>query len=271
MELRARASAALQAIEDATAERIADVIDHVISALAAYLEANPEADPVNLAEVLSALIEQGAQAGADFMVPMAETVIDVSSTTQARISSMFGVTTANEAVMSAAVWSDQYRLDLLREGHQLWYERIKNDALHPKGALRDAMEAANVWGESLNDAATRLVRADPGFTRLPPLSMDPMARARMIVRTESTRFDNAVSVSMAEQSGLTKFLNIGVGDKRQSDICQKASLAGPRTVEEWKQAEGMAPRHPNCRCSMIGVDDGFSPSKEQKQKSGVVA
>lgn len=271
LELRRRASVALQGVEDAASDAVSALIQTVINAMIAYLEANPSDTVDDLMEILSAVINDGALRAADAMVAMGADVIDVSAAAQAASSELMGITTANEINAAVDIWTNQNRVALLQEGHQLWYQKLKQDALHPGGVLRSSLEAANVWGESMNDAADRLIEADPDFSSFPPLDMDPIARARMIVRTESTRFDNAVSVSLAESVGITDFVNVGVGDERQSDICQGATEQGPMSLDEWKSSPwGVAPRHPNCRCAMVGVGAEFDASDTQKRNAGVM-
>lgn len=269
--LRRRANESLQAIENATAESVADVVNLVITRLVAYLEASPDADAEEMVTVLSDLIEDGAARGADFMVAMGDQILDTSTTAQAQVASRLGVTTANEAITSAAIWSDEHRIELLSDAHRRWYGRLKNEALHPGGALREALEGANVWGDSMREAAQKLIKADPDLSSFPPLAMDVEARARMIIRTESTRFDTAVSVGIAEDSGLTHFVNAGIGDTRQSDVCERASKMRPMTIEEWAASDvGPPPRHPNCRCVLIGVPTGYRATQAEKERAGVL-
>lgn len=293
LELRRRASEALQGIEDAAAELVSEVVDQVIGTLAAYLETNPEAPAAELMDVLAALIQDGAQRGADLMVNMGSQVIDVALKTQMEVFTRLGVTTANELVTSVTLWSDAYKFDLLREGHQEWYGRLKNEVLHPGGSLRESLEAANVWGDSMTEAAKRLIAADPELSNFPPRDMDPLTRAKQIIRTESTRFDTAVSVSLSESIGIDRFISVGVGDTRQSDECWLASQAEPMTLEAWAtysasavretpwrkkvktklvSAEniGASPRHPNCRCALVGVGDEYNASESTLQEAGVI-
>jgi hypothetical protein len=129
---------------------------------------------------------------------------------------------------------------------------------------------AKAAGGSLRDAVNRMLELDPKLSRL-PLVDQPIAiraRAARVVRTETGRVDNAVSVGFAEAAGVDEFVNLGVRDTRQSEECRIASGAPKMTIEKWRRfySDGLyigpAPRHPNCRCRMAGVPGKYEPSAE---------
>jgi hypothetical protein len=173
---------------------------------------------------------------------------------------------------AAQSFEAEFRRDLITDGHAAWYKRLSTEALNPRGPMREVIDSVGVAGESWSTAAKRLANADPEFSYLPERNIDAYARAREIVRTETTRIDNAVSVGFAESGGLTKFVNVGVGDERQAKECFEASTSEPMTIEQWNSSKLHAPpRHPNCRCILLGVYTGFAPDESTLQDAGVIA
>jgi hypothetical protein len=75
-----------------------------------------------------------------------------------------------------------------------------------------------------------------------------------------------------------KFVNLGVGDSRQSDICAFATKQKPLTIAQWRalsfegEVVGMAPRHvANCRCLMIGAPPDYADIVDaQLEAAGVL-
>lgn len=85
--------------------------------------------------------------------------------------------------------------------------------------------------------------------------INPEAFGRAVTRTAFNEISNAASVRLGAEAGLDHYINIGVADDRQSDICYAASQRGPRTLQEWSRSkEGAPPRHVlNCRCTLQAV------------------
>lgn len=90
-------------------------------------------------------------------------------------------------------------------------------------------------------------------------------RADMIARTETIRAHAEGQLDAMEQLGVTE-LGVMVewaatGDRRTCELC--SSLEG--IVVKLKEARGMIPRHPNCRCAFTPANLG---EDETKQKRG---
>lgn len=85
------------------------------------------------------------------------------------------------------------------------------------------------------------------------LNADDFARA--FTRTKLTEIANVAGVRAAQAAGLTQFVNLGIPDDRQSDICRAASEAGAMTLDEWDASEwGRPTRHVfNCRCDLVAI------------------
>jgi hypothetical protein len=184
---------------------------------------------------------------------------------------------------------------MLTSGHARWYDVLRSTALHPESALRAGLAEAKLWGSSVSEAAKVMIKIDPLLESLPPIdsTISALDRAKMIVRTESARIDNAVAVGLAETSGMTRFVNIGLPDERQSDECWQADLAKPMTIAEWnsktlpaavrhepwrkrvkshlvpEQVGHVSPRHPNCRCYMQGVPEPAEKIKSPKETGAI--
>lgn len=117
--------------------------------------------------------------------------------------------------------------------------------------LRSEMLRGRALGLSWHDLAqqiqTPLGDLDLGLS-------NPEAFANSFARSALTDMATQESIQAAREVGIEKFVNIGVGDERQSDICAEASQQPPMTVEEWAASEwGLPSRHPNCRCDLGGV------------------
>lgn len=95
------------------------------------------------------------------------------------------------------------------------------------------------------------------------------AFARGFTRAKLTEIANAASTRSASMAGITKFVNIGVPDDRQSDECAAASQYEAMTIEEWQASgEGPPPRHVlNCRCLLSGVPVELEETVEQYQEA----
>lgn len=96
-------------------------------------------------------------------------------------------------------------------------------------------------------------------------------RAKTIARTETVRAHAEGALLAMEYLGVTK---IGVmvewstaGDGRVCPLC--SSLAG--IVIPIKQAHGLFPRHPNCRCSPIPANVGEDTSEQKRTRDRIRA
>lgn len=94
--------------------------------------------------------------------------------------------------------------------------------------------------------------------------MHPEAFARAFARTSLGELSAAESIAEGHEIGLRWFVNIGVPDDRQSEICADACAQQPKTIEEWRvwrrnpadpsNDGGLPKRHvSNCRDEMVGV------------------
>lgn len=272
LDIRAHASAVLQESENSAADLIASLVQRTLDDLAVYIERNPTLNVDAALQALATAIDHVTEGATDIMLALAEEAFDVALVSGAAALNEFGVMSPDVIEAAARSFEADFRNDLITEGHAAWYERLSTEALNPRGPMRDVIDGVSVAGESWSDAAKRLANADPAFSYLPTRNIDAYARAREIVRTESTRIDNAVSVGFSESAGIKTFQNIGVGDTRQSKICRDASNEDPKSIEEWGRSRfGAPPRHPNCRCILLGVYTGFAPDESTLQDAGVIA
>jgi len=86
--------------------------------------------------------------------------------------------------------------------------------------------------------------------RIPPEDF-----ARAFIRTKSGELYQDAGLKIAMDAGLDQFVNLGVPDNRQSEVCFLASQAGAHTLEWWEASEfGPPKRHVfNCRCHLQAV------------------
>lgn len=295
IEIRTQANAVLQDLEDRAGQLIAAIVQRALDDLATFIERNPSLSVDAALGALSQVIDHVATTGSAIMARVLEEAFDASLVAATEAARVFGVLTPGVIEATAQAFEAGFRRDLISAGYSNWYSRLTGEALSPNGPLRSAIESVSVGGESWSVAAKRLASEDPLFQGLPLREIDPLARAREIVRTETTRIDNAVSVGFAEKAGMDKFTNVGVGDTRQSDECWLASDASPMTIEEWNtkrlpgkvryqpwrkvvkehfveaQVVHTAPRHPSCRCILLGVHTGFNPSAETLAEAGAIS
>ena len=89
--------------------------------------------------------------------------------------------------------------------------------------------------------------------------LGPDAFADAFVRTQFGQLHNDFSTALANEAGLDKYVNIGVPDDAQSEICNEASQLSPMTLEEWEASSvGRPTRHVfNCRCILQAVPDSM--------------
>lgn len=278
-QIRREAQALLQRMETETAAQVAALIQGVLDRLMVEIETAPNVDA--LLRAVSQLLDYGARGGADLMAALATNTFDVSLVTALTThGEMFGQSQRTLANL-ARTFDATYRRDLITAGHANWYRRLADSPLKPASALRDALIDVRVNGGSLRTAVRQMIAADPALDRLPlsQQAISTLARARAVIRTETTRLDNAVSVGFAEAAGVELFANLGVGDDRQSDVCHIACASKPRTIEGWRHFYfrgvyiGPPPRHvANCRDSLQGVPSrGYDPSDALLIQAGVLS
>lgn len=83
--------------------------------------------------------------------------------------------------------------------------------------------------------------------------MNKYAFSDAFTRTKLTEISNDAAIGMAADAGVDTFINLGVPDDRQSDICAEADGLGALTLAEWDASgPGRPPRHVfNCRCTLL--------------------
>ena len=119
--------------------------------------------------------------------------------------------------------------------------------------LQAQFTRAAATGQSWTDTA-RAITDDLGRLDIAG-RVNPEDFARAFVRTKLTELYNDAGLEIAHDAGIDKFVNVGVPDDRQSEICYLASQVPAQTLEEWERSEfGVPPRHVmNCRCTLVAV------------------
>jgi hypothetical protein len=165
-----------------------------------------------------------------------------------------------------------FRPDLVTESYNSWIRRVPSQVTGADRELRDVIARSVANGTDYRAAAKdflerstfektfttagQYLRNDVRIQNLPLIQQKiaPLQRAIRVMRTEMTRLDNMAGITFAESAGLDSFVNIGVGDERQSEICADATMQDPMSLADWRNSEwGLAPRHPYCRCYMQAV------------------
>lgn len=120
-------------------------------------------------------------------------------------------------------------------------------------ALRNKFIDAHARGLAWHDLAEE-IKDDLGRLNIAG-RMDAETFAKGYARAKLTEAANDASIGAATAAGIDNFINIGVSDHRQSEICRGASAQEPMTKAEWEASEwGRPPRHVlNCRCDLAGV------------------
>jgi hypothetical protein len=78
--------------------------------------------------------------------------------------------------------------------------------------------------------------------------------AEVFARTKVAEIDNMASRQLGEDLGMTLYINCGVCDDGQSEICYDACNAGAMSLEDWAASEYGEPlRHVGCRDSLVPV------------------
>lgn len=263
--------------EDAATQEIARLALNILDQMQAAVASTDDIDA--LLNAIHTMLVGAENQAADVMVGMASGVWDVSLGTTVESLSTFGLVSPRVLASLAQTFNASYRAELLTAGHAEWYDKLSETALRPASALRESLIEVKARGGSVGDAVRVMLEQDPQLAELPlidqPIALT--ARASRVVRTESTRVDNAVSVGFGEAAGAKTYANLGVGDTRQSKQCAIATKAKPLTIAEWRTfySEGLyigtAPRHVNCRCRLIGVPSAYEPSDQLLIEAGVLS
>jgi len=222
---------------------------------------------------LRQLLDAASSGTANIMAQLASDTFDISLDVNWQSANTFGVYSRRAAIQAALQFEGQWRTDLISHAWEDWYTRIQSSALETGSGLRAAVESVAVNGGDLRSAVKQFIQDDPILEGLPKIrqNIGIEARARRVVRTESARIDNAVSVGFSESAGITEFVNVGVGDTRQSTICIEATKQPAMTLNEWRGSRwGIAPRHPNCRCQMMGVPGEYKFTTDELEEYGAI-
>jgi len=209
-----------------------------------------------------------------FLLATNDSILDVSLSMKAEGLASFGIVTPRRILALSQQFNADFRPDLRSDAYNRWIRRIPKESLSPESALRDALAEAVSTGKSSKDVvadflarskfdkefktAGQFLRSDVAFKNLPVIQQKiaPLFRALRVMRTEMGRLDNVAGITFDQAAGLDYFINLGIGDDRQSEICADATLQDPMTLAEWGASEWeIAPRHPYCRCAMYGVPD----------------
>jgi len=244
----------LSSIEDMAARRLAqllmDLEREIATALQRGLAGPASAGRMReLINEINGIFESGILQQADWMqreIPRA--VQGLFKLEQAQLGATgFSLETIRDS-WNAWGQTDKY-VELLNEGYRNWWTQVlqRNEAY--QSMLQGELTRGMALGLDHRTIANALI--DRG--RVIGVEMgNPEVWARRLVRTETTRLQNDISVSFSEEMGLTLFWNLGIADERQSDICAEASEQEPMTMDEWAASEwGLPPRHPNCRCDLL--------------------
>jgi hypothetical protein len=255
--LRAEALAALDSIEQATARLIIEEVVRATTAIVGMVEANINADSLILS--VEKVLSRALSRVDTYMLGAFTATADLSLMTTLRQIDSFRTIPPNVIEELALNFNTELRGELMNEARENWIRALSDHALRPASGLREALAEAVVQGVSIKRAAETFLRHE-GLADLPATTrrINDAARATAVVRTELTNIDAAVSIRFAEAAGITRFINLGVGDERQSEICGEATRQPPMTRLEWIASKyGLPARHVNCRCSCAPVPEGI--------------
>lgn len=129
-------------------------------------------------------------------------------------------------------------------------------------ALQAQFTRAAATGQSWTDTA-RAISDDLGNLDIAG-RMNPEDFSKAFTRTKLTELYNDAGIELSKKAGIELFVNVGVPDERQSEICFRASQIPAQSLEAWEQSEfGVPPRHVmNCRCSLVGVPSDLDTRQE---------
>lgn len=82
----------------------------------------------------------------------------------------------------------------------------------------------------------------------------PRNRAEMIARTELSWAYTDGALSAYREIGMPRVQLLAIMDNRTCELCAEAH----ERIFPLAEAENLAPRHPNCRCTFVGVWDGLN-------------
>lgn len=271
IQLRLQAQTLAAILEDDAGRRVAALVERSINAM--LRDAVNARDPIELLAQLRNTLDVASTGSANIMANLAADTFDISLDVNWKSTEVFGVMSQRAAIQAALQFENTMRADLISAAWSDWYTRIQSSALETGSGLRAAVEHVAVNGGSLNEAVKQFIQDDPILQGLPKIrqNIGIEARARRVVRTESARIDNAVSIGFSESAGISQFVNVGVGDSRQSEICREATVQPAMTLDEWRVSQwGLAPRHPNCRCQMMGVPGEYKFTDAELDEYGAI-
>lgn len=137
--------------------------------------------------------------------------------------------------------------------------------------LQARFTRAAVTGESWSNVAKSVTSDVASLDIQGRMNSEDYARA--FVRTKFTELSTDAGLEIAREAGLDLFVNVGVPDSRQSQICFEASQEGPHTLEWWESSQyGVPPRHVmNCRCTLLAVPKGTTVKQNNPKFEEVAA
>lgn len=140
---------------------------------------------------------------------------------------------------------------LMARWGELWNDRMANAV----GSVQEKFVEGIARGQSWLDISQAITSDVGGLDIIGEMAADDWARG--FTRAKMTEMAVAAGTRSAIEAGITRFINIGVPDDRQSEECEHASAQEPMTLEEWgASSEGPPPRHVfNCRCDLGGVPE----------------
>ncbi|KKN70640.1 hypothetical protein LCGC14_0429130 [marine sediment metagenome] len=131
--------------------------------------------------------------------------------------------------------------------------------------MTQALAQGLAMGQNPRGIARTMIKEGIGFTKRRGIQ----SRALTIARTETIRAHAEGQLDALESLGVTE---VGVmvewstaGDDRVCQLCQPLES----TVLKIKEARGILPRHPNCRCSFIPANVGESKKGQIRGKAKV--
>jgi hypothetical protein len=269
MENRRKAAGILVKTENRALANVVDLSFSLSEQLQKGLKAG--AFPRNGEAALSTIDRLLTQADSQVqnrLLDASENIFDDQLDLQVDQISTFGTIAPRRIQVLAQQFDAQFRPDLVSEAYNGWISRIGESVFASDRLLRDTIADAISKGDDYRDAAKAFLekstisktvpgslRTDPQILNLPLIQqkIDPMIRAIRVMRTEFTRLNNLTSITFAEDFGYDLFINLGIGDDRQSEECAEASLEDPMSLDDWRAGLGLAPRHPYCRCLLQAV------------------
>jgi len=127
---------------------------------------------------------------------------------------------AEDIRASFAAWeeSNAYR-ELMNTGWQRWWNEVvgRNETML-RGLQKELTRGATLGLDGKTMSASLIESAKTMKLEV----TNPQVWANRIVRTEMNRMSNDIHMGFAQEIGVDKFYNFGIGDARQSEICAEA-------------------------------------------------